>query len=195
MWQRDPCEGRIDAGLLQASVCLFELRNARARHYAAVSFALAGGVVVCGLSPTRLEPEERANPETGIAAPLLLGPDAHDPRPEPDKIPWRAIGKLQVLSINFYQSRTATLVAPSMVLTAAHCVFNPRSQRYHLPGPLHFLIGYDGSRYTGHALAIKLETGEGYDPTRPKETIGSDWALITLGTRPRLAGSSVADAR
>jgi len=71
-----------------------------------------------------------------------------------------------------------------MVLTAAHCIFDPRTQRYHLPGSLDFLIGYDGSRYTGHAFAIKLETGEGHDPTRPKETIGSDWALITLDTRP-----------
>ena len=154
---------------------------ARARHYA---FALAAAVVVCGLSPTKLEVEERASPETGIAAPLLLGLGAHDPRSrlDPDKSPWRAVGKLQVPSIRSYQSCTATLVAPLTVLTTAHCVFNPRTQRYHLRGSLHFLIGYDGSGYARHALAIKLETGKGYDPTRPRETIGSDWALIILDT-------------
>ena len=155
---------------------------ARARHYA---FAVAVAVVVCGLLPGRLQAEERASSETDITAPLLLGLGAHDPRSrlDPDKAPWRAVGKLQVPSISFNQSCTATLVDPSTVLTAAHCVFNPRTQRYHLPGSLHFLIGYDGSRYAGHALAVKIETGEGYDPTRPRETIGSDWAFITLDTR------------
>jgi protease YdgD len=157
---------------------------ARARHFA-VAFSLAAAVAASGLSPTRSQAEERASSETRITAPLLLGLGAHDPRGrlDPDKTPWRAIGKLQVPSVSFYQSCTATLVAPTTVLTAAHCVFNPRTRRYHLPGSLHFLIGYDGSRYAGHALAIKFETGEGYDPTRPKETIGSDWTLITLDTR------------
>jgi protease YdgD len=156
----------------------------RARHYAVV-FSLAAAVAISGLSPTRSQTEERASSETRITAPRLLGLGAHDPsgRLDPDKAPWRAVGKLQVPSVSFYQSCTATLVASSTVLTAAHCVFNPRTQRYHLPGSLHFLIGYDGSRYAGHALALKFETGEGYDPTRPKETIGSDWALITLDTR------------
>jgi V8-like Glu-specific endopeptidase len=100
---------------------------ARAPHYA-VSSALADAVVVCGLSPTRLQAEERVSPEDRHHAPLLRGLGAHDARsrPDPDKSPWRAIGKLQIPSISFYQSCITTLVAPSMVLTAAHCVFNPR---------------------------------------------------------------------
>jgi protease YdgD len=101
---------------------------------------------------------------------------------DPDKIPWRAVGKLQIALVSFHQSCTATLVGPATVVTAAHCAFNPRTQRYHLPGSLHFLIGYDGSRYAGHAIGIKIETGSGYDPSRPRETIGSDWALISLDT-------------
>jgi hypothetical protein len=35
----------------------------------------------------------------------------------------------------------------------------PRTGRNFAPGSLHFLIGYDGSRYAGHAIGIKLETG------------------------------------
>jgi protease YdgD len=117
--------------------------------------------------------------------PLLPGVGANDPRGrlDPDEIPWRAVGKLQAATLNLRLLCTGTLVGPTTVLTAAHCVYNPRTQRYFSPGSLHFLIGYNGSRYAGHALAVNLKTAAGYDPSRPKETIGSDWALISLDAR------------
>jgi protease YdgD len=55
---------------------------------------------------------------------------------------------------------TGTVVGPGIM----HCVYNPRTQHYVPPTSLHFLIGSDGSRYAGHAIAIKVETGLGYDP-------------------------------
>jgi V8-like Glu-specific endopeptidase len=56
---------------------------------------------------------------------------AHDPRirVDPNAVPWRAIGKLQAASLNLRETCTATLVGPSTVVTAAHCVFNRRTQR------------------------------------------------------------------
>ena len=69
------------------------------------------------------------------------------------------------------------------MLTAAHCVYNPRTQTNFLPGSLHFLIGYSGSRYAGHAIGVKIETGPGYDAGRVEATMGSDWALISLDTK------------
>lgn len=133
------------------------------------------------------EPEAGEADKAGGSAlvPLVPGLGAHDPRGrlDPDEIPWRAVGKLQVAALNLRQFCTATLVGPSTVLTAAHCAFNPRTQRYHRPESLHFLIGYNGSKYTGHAVGVKVETGTGFDPSRPLETRGSDWALIWLDTR------------
>ena len=41
----------------------------------------------------------------------------------------------------------------------------------------------DRGLYAAHAVGVKIKTGPGYDPARPSETIGSDWALITLDTR------------
>ncbi|HKM70278.1 MAG TPA: trypsin-like serine protease [Stellaceae bacterium] len=115
----------------------------------------------------------------------MPGLGAHDPRArlDPDKVPWRAVGKLQAVALNYRLQCTGTLVGPSMVLTAAHCVYNPRTQHNFPPGSLHFLIGYDGSRYAGHAIGVKLEIGPGYDPSRAYETRGSDWALILLDTK------------
>ena len=48
---------------------------------------------------------------------------------------------------------------------------------------MHFLIGYDRGLYASQAVGVKIKTAPGYDPGRPSETIGSDWALITLDTR------------
>ena len=148
------------AGFGLCFVCPFELR------YGPLS-ALRHHVRPCGcggglwLVANQVAGRKKASPATGITVPWLLGLGAHDPRSrlDPDKTPWRAVGKLQVPSISFYQSCTATLVAPATVLTAAHCVFNPRTQRYHLAGSLHFLIGYDGSRYAGHALVANSRPG------------------------------------
>lgn len=151
----------------------------------AVALAFAATAAMSALSSRWLQAGEGASADTTIPAPLLPGLGAHDPRGrlDPDKLPWRAVGKLQVASPNVRQFCTATLVGPSTVLTAAHCAFNPLTQRYWLPGSLHFLIGYDGNRYTGHGVGAKLETGLGFDPSRRSETIGSDWALISLDAR------------
>jgi protease YdgD len=126
--------------------------------------------------------EENTTGSLGTPAPLLPGIGAHDPRipVDPDVIPWRAVGKLQAASMNFRALCTAILVGPSTVVTAAHCTFNRRMQRYFPPASLHFLIGYTGSRFAGHAIGIGLKIADGYDPGRPKETVGSDWALVSL---------------
>ena len=155
----------------------------RRTHGAALGFAVALAALTA--LPRGLQAGESASAGARVPAPLLPGVGAHDPRGrlDPDKVPWRAVGKIQVASLNLHKSCTGTLVGPSTVLTAAHCVFNPLTQRNFSPELLHFLIGYDGSHYAGHAIGIKFESGSGYDPIRPYETRGSDWALISLGTR------------
>jgi protease YdgD len=95
-------------------------------------------------------------------------------------MPWRAIGKLQATSGNLYESCTGTLIAPALVLTAAHCVFNLRTQENFPPSALHFLIGYERDSYVGHAVGRRIEVGNGFDPKHPEQTRGSDWALIVL---------------
>jgi protease YdgD len=147
------------------------------RAFAAAIVLAAIAFVTCGSRA-----EENTTAGLGIPAPLLPGIGPHDPRirVDPDTPPWRGIGKLQAASINFRALCTATLVGPSTVVTAAHCIYNPRVQRYFPPGSLHFLIGYTGSRYAGHAVGIGLKIADGYDPGRPRETVGSDWALVFL---------------
>ena len=101
-------------------------------------------------------------------------------RVDPDTAPWRAVGKLQAVSQNFRQTCTGTLVGPTLVLSAAHCLYNPRTGGFFPPASVHFLVGYAGGRYAGHAVGTAVEIGAGYDPDRSKETLGSDWALVRL---------------
>jgi protease YdgD len=125
---------------------------------------------------------EKTGGSAGAATALQPGIGAPDRRirVDPDVVPWRAVGKLQAVTMSLRESCTATLVGPSTVVTAAHCVLNRLTQRNFPPGSLHFLVGYNSGRYAGHAIGVKVKIADGYNSNRPNETIGSDWALVTL---------------
>ena len=152
-----------------------------------IALGLAVALAACFGASSGLKAGEAPIANQRTMVPVRPGIGALDPRGrlDPDKGPWRAVGKLQVTSINRRQTCTGTLVGPSTVLTAAHCVFNELTQRNFPPGSMHFLIGYNGSQYAGHAVGVKLEAGPGFhfDHTRPTATAGSDWALIWLDAK------------
>ena len=141
--------------------------------------ALALGLPVAGALA------QQSAPIPQIPPPILPGIGEVDPRTRVDinALPWRAIGKLQATTGNLRVNCTGTLVGPATVLTAGHCVFNIRTQAYFPPSSLHFLIGYESGRYAGEARGTQLVVGPGYDPKRPGESFGSDWALITIDRR------------
>jgi protease YdgD len=146
------------------------------------NFAAAIVLVALALLARGTSAQEAIGSRAGIPAPLQPGIGVHDPRirVDPDAVPWRAVGKIQVASVNFRTGCTATLVGQSTVVTAAHCLFNRRTGHYFPPKSLHFLIGYNDSGYADHAIGVSMKVGDGYDPVRPKETMGSDWALVLL---------------
>lgn len=140
---------------------------------------------------------ERGVADDANTSPPLAGIGATDPRirVDPEQSPWRAVGKLQAVALNLRALCTATLVGPATVLTAAHCLYNPRTRYPFVPGSLHFLIGYVGGHYAGHAEGVAVKIGDGYDPERPRQTIGSDWALVTLDKPPDAANRALAVLR
>ena len=140
---------------------------------------LIAGLCLAELAVAPATAQDKGN---AIGRPQLPGIGRTDPRIRVDTAaaPWRAVGKLQATAGNLYESCTGTLIAPRIVLTAAHCLFNLRTQRYFPPTSLHFLVGYDGGHYAGHATGVSFVIGAGYDRTR--NSAGSDWATLTIDT-------------
>jgi protease YdgD len=136
-------------------------------------------VIITASFPAR--GEEPVTTASQNERPVVPGIGDHDPgrRIDPDAAPWRAVGKLQAAPGSFHMSCTGTLIGRDVVLTAAHCLFNPRTQHFLPPRDFHFLVGYSGERMAGHARGVRYVIGPGYDPRDPT-TRGADWALLTI---------------
>lgn len=130
-------------------------------------------------------------PATGEAAEknLLPGigvPDRRAPV-EATAWPWAAIGRLNTST---GRHCTATLIARDAVVTAAHCVHDPRTGLRVRPSTLHFLAGYQRGSYIAHAIgrSIRVVAPERSESAIGVDRIADDWAIVslaaTLSVRP-----------
>ncbi|GAB0118638.1 trypsin-like serine peptidase [Acidisoma sp. 7E03] len=92
-------------------------------------------------------------------------------------LPWRAFGRVQT---DFGTRCTGFLIAPGLVMTAAHCLYRPVTGRFVQPGSVHFLLRYDRGRYAAHARALRFVVSPGYDPLHERASLGLDRAFLTL---------------
>ncbi len=98
---------------------------------------------------------------------------------DPTAWPWIALGRVNRESGGFC---TGALVAPELVVTAAHCLQNARTGRPLTPDSLHFLVGYRRGDFLGHARVKRvirpdgpaLNAGQGF------AVVAADWAILVL---------------
>ncbi len=65
--------------------------------------------------------------------------------------PWDAVGQVNVSGYRMARRCTGTLVAPNLVVTAAHCVMDPWSKKPYALHDIHFLAGVRRAESKGHA--------------------------------------------
>jgi len=110
-----------------------------------------------------------------------LPPDYPLSREEVDtgRYPWSAIGRVNLSGRGHC---TGTLVGERLVITAAHCLWNSRVQRWWPPSYVHFVPGYQRDTFPDHSRAKAFYVAPDY-PTPPLTTEAAfmnDWALIEL---------------
>lgn len=91
--------------------------------------------------------------------------------------PWRNVVRVQT---NLAGRCTGALVGRRTVVTAGHCLFNPRTRRFLQPSSLHVLFGYDRGAFTRHVMVARVATDPAYDPAAATPMIAADWAVLTL---------------
>ena len=102
--------------------------------------------------------------------------------------PWTSVGKVQAVAGSLRITCTGALIAPRLLLSAAHCLYNVRTQRYFMPSSVHFVAGPESGRFAAAAIAERLDPSPDYVPAQPESTRGSDWALIALAAPVASAG-------
>jgi len=92
---------------------------------------------------------------------------------------WHAVGRINMQGEGFC---TGTLIAPDLVLTAAHCMFYRRTGNRIPADRVHFLAGWRKGWAAAYRRASRIVVHENYDygDANSPERVGTDIALIEL---------------
>lgn len=96
-----------------------------------------------------------------------------------DLFGWEAVGRLNIASGGYC---TGTLIANNLVLTAAHCVYDKKTNTLRAPSSFTFQAGLRDGKSIEESKASKVAVHQNYDPSAKisADYVRNDIALIKL---------------
>lgn len=114
--------------------------------------------------------------------PGVIGSDDRVPLTKPEAF-WHAVGKIDLTGFSWFGNCTGILVAPDRVITAAHCIVDPRMRKRIAAHRVHFAAGLARDKAAARAVARCVAfLGDGapiFSKATPEETM-RDAAVIVL---------------
>lgn len=119
-----------------------------------------------------------ASAQNAAYTPNIAGVGPQDPRKrvEATHKPWAALGRVQT---ELGTRCTGFLISPTLVETAAHCLWRAQTHHFVHAKSVHFLLAYQAGHYAAHARVLQFYIANGYN-AQNTHTAGLDRATLIL---------------